>query len=88
MLNGITFAAAATGCTQPSLTSLAVTFVPWIITVLLAGAVMGTVVAWISRRAGDNAWESLRHAMTSATAFTGLLLTVLIFLINLVSQCR
>jgi hypothetical protein len=88
MFNGITFAAAATGCTQPSLASLALSFLPWIFLVLLAGLLMGAVVGWISRRAGDNPWEALRHGLTAVMTYTSLLLAVLFCLVNLVSQCR
>ncbi|MEU6339193.1 hypothetical protein ABZ839_33195 [Streptomyces cellulosae] len=87
MFHAIT-AAAATACTRPGFADLTLDFLPWALIILLAGMFMGAVVGWISRRAGDNRWESLRHGLTAWVTCTGPLLAVLLCLLTLASQCR
>ncbi|MET8276248.1 hypothetical protein [Streptomyces sp. NPDC005096] len=63
-------------------------FLPWVVIVALAGLITGGGVVWISRRAGDNRWEALRHGLFASLASVGPLLAVLAVVANLVSQCR
>ncbi|MFH7599281.1 hypothetical protein WDV06_29910 [Streptomyces racemochromogenes] len=87
-MNTIHPAVAATACTAPSLASLALSFLPWALLVILAGVIMGGVIGWISHRAGDTPWEALRQGLMASVSWVGPLLAVLLFVINLVSQCR
>ncbi|MFJ3981273.1 hypothetical protein [Streptomyces fungicidicus] len=61
---------------------------PWIVLVLLLGLVTGLIVAWISRKAGDNAWEAARHGFTAAVLPTGPLLAVVTLVSTLTLMCR
>ncbi|MFE5879596.1 hypothetical protein [Streptomyces hydrogenans] len=86
-MNGFHLAAAA-NCTTPSLGGLALSFLPWVLLVLVSGAIAGAAVGWISRRAGDGRWEALRHGVMASVAWVGPPLAVLLSLVNLLSQCR
>ncbi|MET9779346.1 hypothetical protein ABZ023_34755 [Streptomyces sp. NPDC006367] len=86
-MNGFHLAAAA-GCTAPSLGSLALGFLPWLLLVFLGGAIAGAAVGWISRRAGDSRWEALRHGVMASVAWVGPPLAILLSLVSLFSQCR
>jgi hypothetical protein len=72
----------------PSLWSLAWSVLPWVGIVALTGLITGGGVVWISRRAGDNRWEAVRHGLLASLASVGPLLTALAVVVNLVSQCR
>ncbi|MFF8971046.1 hypothetical protein [Streptomyces sp. NPDC014995] len=80
--------AVAAGCVAPSLWSLTASLLPWAGILALTALFIGGGVAWISRRAGDNRWEALRHGLLAAFVSGGPLLTVLAVVVNLMSRCR
>ncbi|MGW4289501.1 hypothetical protein ACWEIK_21520 [Streptomyces sp. NPDC004673] len=60
---------------------------PYLCFIGVVGLLIGLLVGWLSRRAGDNAWESARHGMATGLTVAGPLLTVLTLLAVLPAAC-
>ncbi|MFJ8105744.1 hypothetical protein [Streptomyces sp. NPDC096132] len=75
-------------CEALSLGNLAASMLPWVGCVTLTTVLFGGGIVWISRRAGDNGWEALRHGLLASFVSLGPLLTVLAIVVSLVSRCR
>ncbi|MYW70039.1 hypothetical protein GTY65_39195 [Streptomyces sp. SID8379] len=60
---------------------------PYLWFIVVIGLLIGLLVSWLSRRAGDNAWESARHGMVTGLAVAGPLLTVLTLIAVLPTAC-
>ncbi|MEU6843536.1 hypothetical protein ABZ930_16840 [Streptomyces sp. NPDC046716] len=61
--------------------------VPYLWLIVVIGVLIGLVVGWLSRRAGDNSWESARQGMATGLTITGPLLSVLTLLAVLPPAC-